>query len=69
MYKCIGLNLRLIIPVRLSQDDGDAVMVAEVIGIGLDFSIPPPPFGLAKVSLVQDTCKYCMHFGLAIVTR
>ena len=65
----MGLNFRLIIPVCLSQDDGDAVMVAEVMGVGLDFSIPSPPFGLAKVGLVQNTCKYCMHFGLAILTK
>ena len=64
----MGLNFRLIIPVRLSQDDGYTVVVAEVVGVGFDFSILPPLLGLAKVSLVQDTCKYCMHFELAIVT-
>ena len=51
----MGLNFRLIIPVRLSQDDGYTVVVAEVVGIGFDFSILPPLLGLAKVGLVQDT--------------
>ena len=42
---------------RLSQDNGYNVMVAVVGCVGLDFSIFLDFLGLAKMGLVQDSCK------------
>ena len=53
-------------PHCLSQDNRHNVVVAVVGGVGLDFSIFLGSPGLAKVGLVQDTCKYEMYSGVAI---
>ena len=54
---------------RLSQDHSDNVVVAVVRGESLNFSIFLGFPGLAKVSLVQDTCKYELYSGVPIFAR
>ena len=52
---------------RLSQDNGYNVMVAVVGCVGLDFSIFLNFLGLAKMGLVQDSCKCDMYSGVGIL--
>ena len=54
---------------RLSQDNSNDVVVAVVGGEGLHFSIFLGSPWLAKVSLVQDTCKYELYSGVPIFPR
>ena len=51
-------NVSIKVAHRLSQDNGYNVMVAVVGCVGLDFSIFFDFLGLAKMGLVQDSCKY-----------
>ena len=52
---------------RLHQDNSYNVMVAVVGCVGLDFSIFLNFLGLAKMGLVQDSCKCDMYSGVGIL--
>ena len=60
-------NVSIKVAHRLSQDNGYNVMVAVVGCVGLDFSIFFDFLGLAKMGLVQDSCKCDMYSGVGIL--